>query len=195
MKFIGKTGSGKTEFVSAFIEFLLNDIKNIDNVYLLSPTHDQNGWDRIRKSITHITDINEIVDCKNSVIVCDDMQTQLKGNKILTEMIFNKRHRRLSIIQCKQYTQTIDLVQKMNADYFILLGTFTLGDCRYFTEIFLSSISARVLYETIKYMNKNDLRFLWTDCEERICLGFKTQVMLMNMSRNNTFLVKDCLSE
>ena len=104
MKFIGKTGSGKTEFVSAFIEFLLNDIKNIDNVYLLSPTHDQNGWDRIRKSITHITDINEIVDCKNSVIVCDDMQTQLKGNKILTEMILNKRHRRLSIIQCKQYT-------------------------------------------------------------------------------------------
>ena len=79
----------------------------------------------------------------------------------------------------------------MNADYFVLLGTFTLGD--YFGEKSLSSISSRVLYEIMKYMNKNDLRFLWTDREERICLEFKKKVMLMNMSGSNTFLVKDSL--
>ena len=36
MKVIGKTGSGKTTFVSAFIDFLLGYIQNIENIYLLS---------------------------------------------------------------------------------------------------------------------------------------------------------------
>ena len=51
----------------------------MDSIYLLSFTHDQNGWDRIRKNIVCINDINEIGDYKNSIIVCDDMQVQLKG--------------------------------------------------------------------------------------------------------------------
>ena len=36
MKVIGKTGSGKTTFISAFIDFLLDYIQNIENIYLLS---------------------------------------------------------------------------------------------------------------------------------------------------------------
>ena len=42
----------------------------------------------------------------------------------------------------------------MNADYFVLLDPFTLGDCQYFTEKFLSSINARVFYEIFKYIKK-----------------------------------------
>ena len=68
------------------------------------------------------------------------MQVQLKGNKVITEIILNKRHGNLEVIQCEQYTQITDLVQKMNADYLILLGTFTLSDCQYFVETFLSSM-------------------------------------------------------
>ena len=43
----------------------------------------------------------------------------------------------------------------MNAGYFILIGTFTLGDCQYSVERFLSSLNACVLHEIIKHMNKN----------------------------------------
>ena len=53
------------------------------------------------------------------------MQVQLRGNKLITEMILNKRHRNVGKIQCEQYTQITDLIQKMNADYFILLETFS----------------------------------------------------------------------
>ena len=49
MKVIGKTGSGKTTFVSAFLEVLIDYIDNIENSYLLSPTFNQIGWYRIRK--------------------------------------------------------------------------------------------------------------------------------------------------
>ena len=51
------------------------------------------------------------------------------------------------MIQCEQYTQSTDVVQKMNADYFVLLGTFTLGDCQYFVEKIYSSLDPRVLYK------------------------------------------------
>ena len=93
MKIIGETGSGKTTFVSAFLELLIDYIDNIVNIYLLSPTFNQIGWDRIRKNIKHINDINNIVDINNSIIVCGNLQVQLKGNKVITEMILNKRHR------------------------------------------------------------------------------------------------------
>ena len=145
-KVIGKKGSGKTTFVSAFLKFLIKCIDDIENIYLLSPISNQFGWDRIRNNIKHINDIDEIFDVNNSIIVCDDMQIQLKGNKILTEMILNKRHKNLGIIQCEQYTQITDLVQKVNADYFVLIGTCTLCDCQYFVEKFLSS-NAEILFE------------------------------------------------
>ena len=122
------------------------------------------------------------------------MQIQLKGNKILTEMILNKRHRNLGIIQCEQYTQITDLVQKLNDDYFVLLGTFTLSDCQYFVEKFLSTISAEVLFKIIKYMNKHNYRFLWTDREENLCLGFVKRLLLIRLSRVDTFLVKNCMN-
>lgn len=93
MKVVGKTGSGKTTFVSAFIHFLLKYIDNIENIFLLSPTSNQGGWDTVRKNITHLTDINEIIDAKNSIVVCDNMQTKLRGNKVLTKMILNKRQK------------------------------------------------------------------------------------------------------
>ena len=51
MKVIGKTRSGKTKFVSVFLEFLIGYINGIKNIYLLSPTSNQNGWDRITKTL------------------------------------------------------------------------------------------------------------------------------------------------
>ena len=121
MRVIGKTESGKTTFVSAFLEFLVDCIEGVKNIYLLSPTFNQIGWDRIRMDIQDINDINNIANANNSIIICDDMQVELKGNKVITEMILNKRHRNLGIIQCEQYKiQITDLVQKMNADYFFV---------------------------------------------------------------------------
>ena len=175
IKVIGKTGSGKTTFVSAFSESFIKYIFDIENIYLLSPTSNQIGCDRIRNNIKNIDDINEIVDVNDSITVCNDMQIRLKGNKTLTEMILNTRYRNLGIIQCEQYTQITDLVQKVNADYLLLIRTFTLCDCQYFAEKFLSSITAEILFKVIKYMNKNNYRFLWIDREENMCLGFKKE--------------------
>ena len=41
IKVIGKTGSGKTTFVSAFTDFLLAYIQQKFKIYILSPTHSQ----------------------------------------------------------------------------------------------------------------------------------------------------------
>ena len=75
-------------------------------------------------------------------------------------MILNIRHKNIFFIQCEQYAQTTYLVKKMNADYYVLLGVFTLSDCQYFIEKFLSSFKPKILFELIKYMNENNHRFL-----------------------------------
>ena len=147
MKVTCKTGSGKTTFVSAFVEFLIKYIKTDFKIYLQSSTFNQNGWDRRRKKLIHVSYISEIKDMCDSIIICNDLQVQLKGFKILAEIILNKRHKNLGVIQCEQYAQSTDVVQKMNADYFVLLGTFTLGDCQYFVEKIYSSLDPRVLYK------------------------------------------------
>ena len=188
MKVIGKMSSGKTTFVSAFTNVLIKYI-NIRNIYLISPTSDQKGWDRIHGKIIASESTESIKDIKNALIICDQMQIQLENNKVLTEMILNKRHKNISIIPCEQYTQNTDLVQKMNADYFVLLGTFTLGDCKYFTEKFLCFLSSELLCKQFEYMNKNNNWFLWTDCEEKLCLRFQKEVIPITNSEKHLFLI------
>ena len=189
MKVIGKMSSGKTTFVSAFTNFLIKYI-NIRNIYLISPTSDQKGWDRIHGKIIASESTESIKDIKNALIICHQMQIQLKNNKVLTEMILNKRHKNISIIQCKQCTQNTDLVQKMNADYFVLLGTFTLGDYQYFTEKFLCSLLPELMHKLFKCMNENNNWFLWTDREEKLCLRLQKEVTPITNFEKHSFLIR-----
>lgn len=119
MRVIGKTGSGKTTFVSAFVDFFLNHPLDKSRIDLISPTSNEKGWDRIRDHINILNSHETIKDISNALIICDDTEILLKGDKTLIEMILNKRHMNISIIQCKQYAQNTDLIQKMNADYYI----------------------------------------------------------------------------
>ena len=106
MKLIGKTGSSKTIFVSAFTNFLLAYIQQKFKIHILSP------WDRIRNNFTHINNIDEIKDTDNTLIICDDSQVQLKGNKTLTEMISNKRHRNILLFNVNNILKTLLLFKK-----------------------------------------------------------------------------------
>ena len=82
----------------------------------------------------------------------------------------------------------------MKADYFVLLGIFTLNDCQYFTEKCLSSFKPKMLFELIKYMNENNRRFLSTTREEKNCLGLENEVTPTNLSGSNTFLIRSCFN-
>ena len=82
----------------------------------------------------------------------------------------------------------------MKADYFVLLSSFTLNDCQYFTEKCLSSFKPKMLFELIKYMNENNRRFLSTTREEKNCLGLENEVTPTNLSGSNTFLIRSCFN-
>ena len=74
-----------------------------------------------------------------------------------------------------------------------LLGKFTLTDCSYFSEKFLSSVNPEQLYKIIKTMNERNLRFLWTDRDENIFLGFSKEVTLSDIigKDSNILALKD----
>ena len=78
----------------------------------------------------------------------------------------------------------------MNSDYFVLLGSFTIEYCKYFTEKFLSSLSPELLCKLFRYMNENNNCFLWTDREEKICLGFQEAVIEVTNSGIHSFLIR-----
>ena len=49
VKVIDKTGSGKTTFVSAFIDFFINYSDSLFEILIISPTFHQERWNGIRK--------------------------------------------------------------------------------------------------------------------------------------------------
>lgn len=49
---------------------------------------------------------------------------------------------------------------------------------------------AESLYKLIKYINKNKDFFLWTDREENICLGFKKERIVDELSNDRLILRK-----
>ena len=57
-----------------------------------------------------VNNTDELKDVNNAIIICNDSQIQLKGNKLLTELTLNKRHKNISIVQCEQYTQNTDFI-------------------------------------------------------------------------------------
>ena len=58
----------------------------------------------------------------DSIIICDDMQVQLKECKILTEMVLNKKHKNLEVIQCEQYTHISRFSSKNECRLFCIIG-------------------------------------------------------------------------
>ena len=43
-------------------------------------------------------------------------------------------------------------------------------------------------------MNKHNYRFLWTDREENMCLGFVKRLLLIRLTGVDTFLIKNCIN-
>ena len=50
-------------------------------IYLISPTSDKKGCDRIRNHVIISESIEYIKDVNNELLICDDTQTQLTGTQ------------------------------------------------------------------------------------------------------------------
>jgi hypothetical protein len=133
--FIGRPKSGKTSLLYSF--FKSKDIfKNtFDKIFLFQPEQSRASmkdklFDRIPQeqkyeelSLENLDNVEETLSEHNNVIIFDDMTAALRDKSIkkkLKELVFNRRHKHLSIIFLVQTYMSIDPdIRKLFSNMFI----------------------------------------------------------------------------
>lgn len=133
--FIGRPKSGKTSLLYSF--FKSKDIfKNtFDKIFLFQPEQSRASmkdklFDRIPEeqkyeelSLENLDNVEENLSEHNNVIIFDDMTAALRDKSIkkkLKELVFNRRHKHLSIIFLVQTYMSIDPdIRKLFSNMFI----------------------------------------------------------------------------
>jgi hypothetical protein len=132
---IGRPGSGKTSLIYSF--FKSKDIfKNtFDKIFLFQPSQSRQSmkdklFDRIpdnqkyeELSLENLNDVEENLSEHNNVIIMDDMGAFLRDKTIkkkLKELVFNRRHKHLSIIFLVQTYMSLEPdIRKLFSNMFI----------------------------------------------------------------------------
>ena len=92
-----------------FISFLHSRVHEkiigYGDIYIFCPTfNEQEQWMNSpfqQKNFNYSREDN----VHNKLLVFDDMQTDLKGNKLIENFFVRGRHSKIGIIQCEQFTQ------------------------------------------------------------------------------------------
>ena len=106
MKIIGSRGRGKTVFLISFLHSRVHEkIIGYEDIYIFCPTfNEQERWMNSpfqQRNFNYLREDN----VHNKLLAFDDMQTDLKGNKLIENFFVRGRHSKIGIIQCEQFTQ------------------------------------------------------------------------------------------
>jgi GTPase SAR1 family protein len=132
---IGKPSSGKTSLLYSFLKSkqLLRNV--FDKIFLAQPSQsrasmkdklfdnipEEQKYDELNLEV--LNDIESNLDEGNNLLICDDMTAYLKDAEIskkLKELVFNRRHKHLSIIFLVQSWISVPKdIRKMFSNIFI----------------------------------------------------------------------------
>ena len=118
-------GAGKTTFV---VNYILKNANHIfRRIYLVTSTPDQSALDPIRGKDNIIIGDYELLDSAisqcNILIVLDDLMQELRFNKCVQNIYSKGRHRGISLITLEQDATYSNVVERRNADYWVLFQT------------------------------------------------------------------------
>lgn len=132
---IGKPGMGKTSLLYSFLKSKEIFKNTFDKIFLMQPTQSRASmkddlFDRIpdeqkynELTIENLDDIEENLSEHNNVLLIDDLTASLKNKDIkkkLKELVYNRRHKHLSIIFLVQSYLSIERdIRKLFSNLFI----------------------------------------------------------------------------
>ena len=182
MKTIRSKGRGETVFLIIFLHSLVNEkIIGYNDIYIFCSTFDKNKqWMNSpfqQKNFNYLREDN----VHNKLLVFDEMQTHLKGNKLIENLFVRGRHRKIGIIQCEQFNQDTKHLEKENTDCIVLVPPFDISSARYYGEIFLSHLSVNAIINLgddafSKSFNDPELNYLIVNKFGGINMGHKHRV-------------------
>ena len=123
----------------------------------------------------------------NKLLVFDERQTHLKGNKLIENFFVRGRHRKIGIIKCEQFNQDTKHLEKENTDYIVLIPPFNIWSARYYRENFISHLSVNAIINLgddafSKRFDDPELNYLIFNNSGDISMGSKYRMCPEQMS-------------
>ena len=144
IKIIGARGMGQKIFLLEILNsFLKEKIIKRSDIVIFSPTY--NNQPQGIESGFQQKDFKYLREdlAANKLLVSDDMQTDVRGNKLIADFFTWGRHNKLGIIQWEQFTQDTACLENVNTDCFVLVTPFTEYAAHYYHEESMPLLSAR----------------------------------------------------
>ena len=110
------------------------------------------------------------------MLVSDDMQTDLKENKLIENFFVRGRHPKIGITQCEQFPQDTKNLKKANTDYIVVIAPFNISSATYYSHISVNAIINLGDDAFSKSFNDPKLNYLIMNKFGDISMGYKYRV-------------------
>ena len=156
---IAPSGSGKSNFLKNLITLFCKGTEGtFDNIYIFCKSRDEplykylsdksKGLIDVYENLDKLPAINELNNCKQTLIIFDDMVTDLKKHPIISEYFIRGRKKSASIMFLSQSYYNTPKIIRQNVNYCVILK---LGGTRDINSI-LRECSIGISKEQLLYM-------------------------------------------
>jgi hypothetical protein len=156
---IAPSGSGKSNFLTNLITLFCKGTEGtFDNIYIFCKSRDEplyqylsdksKGLIDVYENLDKLPAINELNNCKQTLIIFDDMVTDLKKHPIISEYFIRGRKKSASIMFLSQSYYNTPKIIRQNVNYCVILK---LGGTRDINSI-LRECSIGISKEQLLYM-------------------------------------------
>ena len=156
---IAPSGSGKSNFLTNLITLFCKGTEGtFDNIYIFCKSRDEplykylsdksKGLIEVHENLEKLPPINDLKSCNQTLIIFDDMVTDLKKHPIISEYFIRGRKKSASIIFLSQSYYNTPKIIRQNINYCIILK---LGGSRDINSI-LREFSIGISKEQLLYM-------------------------------------------
>ena len=157
---VAPSGSGKSNFITNLITLFCKGVGTFDNIYIFCKSKDEplyqyladrsKGLIEIHEDLKDLPAINDLNQCKQTLIIFDDFVTSIKQHSTIQEYFIRGRKRNCSIMYLSQsYYGTPKLIRQ-NINYLVILK---LGGTRDINSI-LRECSIGLTKDELLYMYK-----------------------------------------
>jgi len=158
---VAPSGSGKSKFITNLITLFCKGHGTFDNIYIFCKSRDEplykylsdksKGLIEIHEDLSKLPPINELKSCNQTLIIFDDMVTDISKHSTIQEYFIRGRKRNASIMFLSQSYYGTPKIIRQNVNYLVVLK---LGGSRDVNSI-LRECSIGLTKEQLLYMYNN----------------------------------------